>query len=237
MTGIELNHNKLKGAIPESVGKLKNLNSFTVFSNWLSGTLPAGLLQLENLSFLQLVGNDIGGSVPAVANQNLECKLFGNAFCVPQGQPKGNNPCLREVKECGVKDCQILPDVWWNKASDFIIKECPTPVPAKTCKVRVLLDSAFVKEFPDYRTEVRNLFQMPQYVWIRDFGFGFELEIHTEGVDEHYFGGSLTGPDIADVNFDKINGNFMGVADELFCAQAIVTSRRMHISMFLLYPC
>src|SRR5260221_6774677 len=55
---LELSQNKLVGAVPEAVGRLKNLNSFNIACNHHSGTLPHALIQRWQARELDLGADD-----------------------------------------------------------------------------------------------------------------------------------------------------------------------------------
>ncbi|KAH7424286.1 hypothetical protein KP509_11G001000 [Ceratopteris richardii] len=55
----------LKGPIPESFGRLKNLELLDLSSDALSGPLPSSFGGMSNLQALYLYGNNISGTIPA----------------------------------------------------------------------------------------------------------------------------------------------------------------------------
>ena len=64
VTGINLLFNNLNGALPASLGQLKNLKKLELSFNPISGNIPAELGNLENLEVLALNGTEIQGNIP-----------------------------------------------------------------------------------------------------------------------------------------------------------------------------
>lgn len=65
VTEIRMLFNNVKGTLPASLGKLKNLKRLELSFNPISGTIPAELGNLENLEFLALNGTEIQGRIPS----------------------------------------------------------------------------------------------------------------------------------------------------------------------------
>jgi len=74
---IRLENNQLNGAIPASIGELKNLIQLVLSENQLSGGIPAELGFIAGLSELNLSDNPLGGPIPPELGNlvNME-KLF-----------------------------------------------------------------------------------------------------------------------------------------------------------------
>ena len=69
------------GPIPETLGKLANLERLDLRANNLSGSIPAALGQLANLKWLDLGANNLSGSIPAALGQLAKLQgllLFNN---------------------------------------------------------------------------------------------------------------------------------------------------------------
>ncbi|RVW13131.1 MDIS1-interacting receptor like kinase 2 [Vitis vinifera] len=62
---LDLSYNYLSGAIPSSIGYLKNLIHLDLGSNSLSSVIPSSLGSLTNLEYLYLNFNRINGSIPS----------------------------------------------------------------------------------------------------------------------------------------------------------------------------
>ncbi len=83
VTAIDLGFNNLQGELPESIGDLKNLESFKLFFNQLNGDLPATIGNLKNLKVLDLNSNAITGTIPAEIGNLVQLKellLSSNNF-------------------------------------------------------------------------------------------------------------------------------------------------------------
>ncbi|XP_022942278.1 probable inactive leucine-rich repeat receptor kinase XIAO [Cucurbita moschata] len=75
--------NKLRGPLPESIGKLMKLEELAVHDNRLSGSLPASLGSLMSLHFLHLDGNRFSGLIPdSITNLTklVRMDLHSNSF-------------------------------------------------------------------------------------------------------------------------------------------------------------
>ncbi|CAN6182112.1 unnamed protein product [Urochloa humidicola] len=64
LTLLDLSRNSLSGALPSSLGGLKNLESLDVSNNSLTGEIPVSLTKCSKLKHLDLSYNDFGGAVP-----------------------------------------------------------------------------------------------------------------------------------------------------------------------------
>jgi len=66
ITGLTIRSNRLSGKIPESIGRLRALNTIDLRSNTtIRGSLPASLTTLSNLTVLELYDNALSGTIPA----------------------------------------------------------------------------------------------------------------------------------------------------------------------------
>lgn len=72
ITSINLTFNNISGSIPESIGKLTNLQKLTINNNELTGPLPQSIKQLTKLDRLDLSYNKLEGSVSLESLQNLQ---------------------------------------------------------------------------------------------------------------------------------------------------------------------
>ncbi|KAJ0699684.1 putative receptor protein-tyrosine kinase [Helianthus annuus] len=60
---IDLSHNRLTGSIPETIGRLAALTTFSVRHNKLSGTIPVSIWQLSKLRSLDVSYNSLEGEI------------------------------------------------------------------------------------------------------------------------------------------------------------------------------
>lgn len=67
----DLSDNAFSGSVPESYGKLGNLNYLDLSGNTLEGQLPATFAALQNLKHVNLEGNLLCGCWPFPANLTL----------------------------------------------------------------------------------------------------------------------------------------------------------------------
>ena len=65
LQNLDLCGNQLGGAIPAALGNLTNLLTLSLYDNQLSGTIPAALGNLANLAILHLWNNQLSGEIPA----------------------------------------------------------------------------------------------------------------------------------------------------------------------------
>jgi Immunoglobulin I-set domain. len=63
--GISLRNNKLKGAIPLTIGDLTNMHSLDFSEDEINGTIPSTLGNLTNLQYLDLSNNQLTGTFPS----------------------------------------------------------------------------------------------------------------------------------------------------------------------------
>ena len=64
MTALSLADNTFTGPLPESIGKLTALVSFSVNNNYLNGTIPASISRWLDLEDAYLFNNTFSGIVP-----------------------------------------------------------------------------------------------------------------------------------------------------------------------------
>ncbi|XP_059313434.1 leucine-rich repeat receptor protein kinase HPCA1-like isoform X1 [Lycium ferocissimum] len=68
---VILDHNKLIGDIPESLGSLPNLEILRLDWNSLNGPVPSNLTMLQSLNELYLSNNNLNGSIPDLTGMNF----------------------------------------------------------------------------------------------------------------------------------------------------------------------
>lgn len=76
ITGIGLESNELKGALPPELGNLPLLEKLDLDNNQLSGVIPAELSQLANLKTLSLFGNQLRGEIPGILGNLAHLQLL-----------------------------------------------------------------------------------------------------------------------------------------------------------------
>uniref|UniRef100_A0A7N0T5N6 Leucine-rich repeat-containing N-terminal plant-type domain-containing protein n=1 Tax=Kalanchoe fedtschenkoi TaxID=63787 RepID=A0A7N0T5N6_KALFE len=69
MRALYLNGNKLEDYLPDSLARLKNLNSIDLSSNLLFGSIPPSIGTLANLQNVELYGNLMNGTIPESLGQ------------------------------------------------------------------------------------------------------------------------------------------------------------------------
>jgi len=74
-----LGENKLKGQIPEEIGKLTILDRLYLNSNQITGEFPASIVNLKDTFDIRLQDNNLVGSVPDEVCE-LKKEVFGNFF-------------------------------------------------------------------------------------------------------------------------------------------------------------
>lgn len=92
--------NKLRGPLPESVGKLLKLEELAVHDNKLSGSLPACLGSLKTLHSLLLYGNRFSGAIPdsfADLTNLVQMDLHSNALVGHIPERIGQLQMLKEL--------------------------------------------------------------------------------------------------------------------------------------------
>lgn len=62
--------NDITGVIPEEIGNLKQLQSFSVMENNMTGNVPVAFANMQNLTSLMLCGNRLSGTIP---KELLQC--------------------------------------------------------------------------------------------------------------------------------------------------------------------
>ncbi|XP_061343514.1 probable LRR receptor-like serine/threonine-protein kinase At3g47570 [Gastrolobium bilobum] len=63
---LSMVNNQISGMIPEGIGQLIGLTSFTVKGNFLEGTIPNSIGKLKNLVELVLEENQLSGNIPTI---------------------------------------------------------------------------------------------------------------------------------------------------------------------------
>ncbi|XP_030539645.2 receptor-like protein 54 [Rhodamnia argentea] len=91
LTLIDLSSNSFSGAIPETIGSLKQLELLNLSSNMLSGLLPPFLANLANLEALDLSRNRLSGEIPQELLQLTSLEVFDVSYNrltgpIPQSQ-------------------------------------------------------------------------------------------------------------------------------------------------------
>lgn len=90
VVGLELFHNNLKGTLPESIGKLPDLEVLNLAFNNLTGQLPHTVFDLKELRILKIEMNRLKGEVPesiAGMSKLIEFSAFNNFLSgrIPSG--------------------------------------------------------------------------------------------------------------------------------------------------------
>ena len=83
VTTFSMAFNELSGTIPTSVGRLSSVQELALEHNILSGTLPRELIALPNLQYLDAELNQLSGTLPSTIAKMSKLKrldLLGNAF-------------------------------------------------------------------------------------------------------------------------------------------------------------
>ncbi|KAF8011007.1 hypothetical protein BT93_J1594 [Corymbia citriodora subsp. variegata] len=118
LTLIDFSSNNFIGAIPETIGSLKQLKLVNLSNNMLSGSLPPFLANLTNLEALDLSQNQLSGEIPLELTQLTSLAVFNVSYNrlngpIPQSRQfatfennsyKGNsglcgNPLSRKCKD------------------------------------------------------------------------------------------------------------------------------------------
>ncbi|XP_030520137.2 receptor-like protein 54 [Rhodamnia argentea] len=91
LTLIDLSSNNFSGAIPETIGSLKQLKLLNLSNNILSGPLPSFLANLTNLESLDLSQNRLSGEIPQELTQLTSLAVFNVSYNrltgpIPQSQ-------------------------------------------------------------------------------------------------------------------------------------------------------
>lgn len=87
LTFVDWGTNKLEGAIPESLGEIRNLRVALLFGNAFT-SMPASLTRLSNLDQLQVGANQLQGTLPPTLAQNTKLTqlvLFDNKLVRARG--------------------------------------------------------------------------------------------------------------------------------------------------------
>ena len=115
---LDLSRNRIRGRIPRSFGRLRNLVRLQLERNDLSGRLPSQIGRLESLSVLKLEFNDLDGELPDELEDltNLEeFTFFSNDFFgeVPEGMCDLENLDTFE-NDCRKVDCDCCSRCWFE---------------------------------------------------------------------------------------------------------------------------
>ncbi|KAI0520575.1 hypothetical protein KFK09_008051 [Dendrobium nobile] len=81
LTKLYMGESKIRGSIPESIGRLKALQLLNMSNNYISGEIPQNISQLINLQMLGLAGNRITGRIPvglAELRKLSKLEMYGN---------------------------------------------------------------------------------------------------------------------------------------------------------------
>ncbi|KAK3411719.1 hypothetical protein EUGRSUZ_I00469 [Eucalyptus grandis] len=80
LTLIDLSSNNFSGAIPETIGSLKQLKLLNLSNNMLSGPLPPFLANLTNLEALDLSQNQLSGKISQDLTQLTYLEVFDVSY-------------------------------------------------------------------------------------------------------------------------------------------------------------
>ena len=111
VNGLELNGNRLRGAIPPELGDLSNLRGLVLHDNQLSGAIPSALGSLSSLESLWLQENRLSGEIPPELGSlsNLTFLFLGGSNqltgCVPSGLERFLNVPESDLDELGLPVC------------------------------------------------------------------------------------------------------------------------------------
>lgn len=77
---INFSNNFLQGELPQSLGDLRNLESFDASRNQLSGLIPTTLGKIDTLTFLNVSFNNLEGKIPSggIINLGSNLSFLGN---------------------------------------------------------------------------------------------------------------------------------------------------------------
>uniref|UniRef100_A0A7N0ZS02 Leucine-rich repeat-containing N-terminal plant-type domain-containing protein n=1 Tax=Kalanchoe fedtschenkoi TaxID=63787 RepID=A0A7N0ZS02_KALFE len=112
LNNIDLSFNFLFGSIPTSLGTLANLESINLFGNLMNGTIPESLGQLEGLHYLEIGGNHWQGFIRDAHLSNLVNLIHLCLSCSNQSLifdiSTGWNPSFNLFTLC-IWDCKLGP--------------------------------------------------------------------------------------------------------------------------------
>jgi len=94
---VKLDHNRLSGTIPASLGSLNSLSYLHLDDNDLTGTIPASLGSSTSLRYLYLYNNGLTGTIPASLGSNNALSylwLFNNGLTGTIPASLGSNNAL-----------------------------------------------------------------------------------------------------------------------------------------------
>ena len=131
---LELSFNPISGKIPSEIGNLEQLEVLAINGTALSGNIPGSLGNLSNLKQLHLSSNQLSGSIPeSLGNlKNIEVfNVFDNELFGPL--PKGLASC-RNLRELMVAENNFTnPDDLSNSGTKLnIYKNSPQIEPAQS---------------------------------------------------------------------------------------------------------
>jgi hypothetical protein len=110
---LTLYNNNLKGTLPSSLGKLKNLTSIDLQFNQLSGSIPSSLGNISNLQYIQLDYNNLTGSVPSSFSNLTKLGILG----VSNNKLSGKFPSL--VNSTQITDLFLENNAFTGPIPDF----------------------------------------------------------------------------------------------------------------------
>jgi hypothetical protein len=124
MIYLNLSRNLFQGSIPDSLGKLLNIEELDLSYNVLSGVIPKALANLSYLANLNLSFNRLDGQIPeggVFSNITLESLMGNNALC---GLPTlGIAPCQNKTNYSRSKQ-QLLKVLLPAVLAFFISASC-----------------------------------------------------------------------------------------------------------------
>jgi hypothetical protein len=124
MIYLNLSRNLFQGSIPDSLGKLLNIEELDLSNNVLSGVIPKALANLSYLANLNLSFNRLDGQIPeggVFSSITLESLMGNNALC---GLPTlGIAPCQSKTNHSRSKQ-QLLKVLLPAVLAFFISVSC-----------------------------------------------------------------------------------------------------------------
>jgi hypothetical protein len=109
MIYLNLSSNSFEGSIPNSLGKLLNVEELDLSSNVVSGSIPTSLANLTYLANLNLSFNRLDGQIPEggiFSNITLRSLVGNNTLC---GLPRlGITPCQNNTNHSRSKKLLLI---------------------------------------------------------------------------------------------------------------------------------